>query len=176
MWFVSIIIGILSVLCGVLILRRELNQAIRAIPKDMDSVVKRNDLEELNASFFDIANDLEGKYSIHEKQIQKMEAEVEKMHAKQRQLDIALTKNANREGNDKDMKRYVRRVPLKTEILDTAEIEDVKCFEHSETEGEFSKKREAQILLEKGHSVPEIAKKLEMGVSELQLMLGMKKY
>lgn len=174
MWFVSIIIGVLSVSVGVLILRRELNQAIRAIPKDMDSAVKRNDLEELNASFFDIANDLEGKYSVHEKLIQKMEEEAEKMRARQRQLDIALGKSADREGNDKDMKRYVRRNVSKEEssgaVAAAANNSDSPAYV-----GEYSKKREAQMLLKEGYSESEIAKKLETGVSELRLMLGMKK-
>lgn len=74
MWFVAILAGVLSVLFGVLILRRELNTALRIAPRaGGDAEEFRRELEEMNSSFFDIANDLEGKYSVHEKQIQDMQ-------------------------------------------------------------------------------------------------------
>lgn len=189
MWFTSIVIGVLSVLVGVLILRHELNQAIRAIPKDADSAVKRSDLDELNASFFDIANDLEGKYSIHEKQIQKMEDEVTEMQLKQKQVDILLSKNS-----EKNNDQIPKSISLSSEKISEEQKDNSRNINRNnynnynkennqnnrsgEPEGRASvdKKHEAQKMLAEGQSVPEIAKKLGMGVSELSLMLGMKKY
>ncbi|MDO4753617.1 MAG: hypothetical protein Q4A41_01315 [Bacillota bacterium] len=160
MWFVSIVAGVLSVFVGIIIVKRELNQAIRAASKHHPSSgVQQSDLGELNESFFDIANDLEGKYSVHEKQIQILEERFEEINRKLVML-----------------KRGAAEETMKAPSFPQPENVQPKKEELPYRTGDSGRKSEAKLLLAEGYTISEVAKRLGMGVSELSLMLGMKKY
>ena len=86
MYILSIILGFLIVIVSVLLMRNEFKRSLDLkVSKlgDFSDVEKRKiievieELEEeinnLNRAFYEIVNDLEGKYSIHDKQIEMIE-------------------------------------------------------------------------------------------------------
>lgn len=177
-------VGILSVAGGVWILKREFDTAIRSIPtRNLDNTEAiRRELDELNSSFFDIANDLEGKYSVHEKQIRDMEFILEDYT--NRQIDKMKHRSVRRtdrspealppfgdSSSPKDVPRQRIQEPV-PEIADGAESDEMIPPQAIKREKILF--RDACKLLDEGLSMAEAAKVLEIGVGELQLILGMK--
>lgn len=175
MWFVAIVVGIIAVLLGVFVLRRELNAAIRAIPTERRSEVTRRELDELNSSFFDIANDLEGKYSVHEKQIQDMEfilkgvtqRQVEKGFREQQKKPAATRSEKDREKRAAQPERGVEQTVRRQEVDD-----DVRIFERTSREKILAE--EARNLIENGFTELEVARKLKISIGEVRLILKTK--
>jgi hypothetical protein len=88
---VSIILGLLIVIGSILLIRQEFKKSLDLkVSKlgDFSDVEKRkiievietleDEINNLNNAFYDIVNDLEGKYSIHEKQIELLEEKLTK--------------------------------------------------------------------------------------------------
>lgn len=140
MWIVSFIGGVLSIMWGVLVLRRTFSNGIYQPSEAVD-------LQEVNASFYDISNDLEGKYSIHEKQISDLEKQVS-------QLQQLFKKN--------------EKGQLQQELVTSS----VKIYEKTPAK---EKKIITDIinLQKKGYSKQDIAQKLNIGIAELNLLLQM---
>ncbi len=170
MWFVSIIVGVLSVLLGVYLLKREIKDAIRAIPREQNPQEIRRELDELGSSFFDIANDLEGKYSVHEKQLQ----------------DIEYVLKEYQKNNVETIKKgVIKSIPQKNSLSlsqqNGAPKRERKDSTKIYTKGDSEKiiheqqiELEVRRLMDEGYSISEIAKKLGMGVAEIRLILGMR--
>lgn len=95
------------------------------------------ELDDLNAAYYEIVSDLEGKYSVHDKEIELLQ---ERFHSEPVR---------------------VHRNPMKSsdEPLDE---QDRIC-------------REAAKLRQEGLSIGQIARQMNMGVGELQLILKTKK-
>ncbi len=82
MYMVSFTIGLIIVISSLFLMRNELNKAIKKQEQilEQSKLYKEGDLfnllealqvsiDEMNRAFYEIADDLEGKYSIHEKEI-----------------------------------------------------------------------------------------------------------
>ena len=82
MYMVSFTIGLIIVISSLFLMRNELNRAIKKQEQilEQSKLYKEGDLfnllealqvsiDEMNRAFYEIADDLEGKYSIHEKEI-----------------------------------------------------------------------------------------------------------
>lgn len=82
MYMVSFTIGLIIVISSLFLMRNELNRAIKKQEQilEQSKLYKEGDLfnllealqvsiDEMNHAFYEIADDLEGKYSIHEKEI-----------------------------------------------------------------------------------------------------------
>ena len=156
----SIILGLLIVIGSILLIRNEFKKSLDLrVSKlgDFSDVEKRKiievieDLEEeinnLNNAFYDIVNDLEGQYSIHQKQIELLEEKIE-----------LLQTNHDSDVSKKEMKN------LKKEIFEQKEL-----LEDSSIRSQAIKMRSENM------SVRDIAKTLNIGVGELKLLLNINK-
>lgn len=156
----SIILGILIVIGSILLIRKEFKKSLDLkVSKlgDFSDVEKRKiievieDLEDeinnLNNAFYDIVNDLEGKYSIHEKQIVLLE---EKLETIQRNKKINTPR--------KEVKKLKKEINEQKEILEDTSIR-----------GKAIKMRSENM------SIRDIAKTLDIGVGELNLLLNINK-
>ncbi len=155
MWFLAIFVGIVAVLAGILLLRSEFNAAVRSMPRSGGAEDFRRELDEINSSFFDIANDLEGKYSIHEKQLNDIELLLREYMNKQIDQRRSGKKNTKPESQN-------NMVPDKSE--------DLIPFENIGPDRVVA--REAAALISEGCTFQETAKRLGVSVSALRLILG----
>lgn len=185
MWIITVVIGLISVLTGVLILKTELSHAIQMIPKQEHSEVLRSDLDELNSSFFEIANDLEGKYSIHEKQIRDIETVLNDYTKRQIQNRYGKKGVATAESRSvsksepkferKSEPKSLSKHELQYESKSASDQDAEEMILYENISREVILKSRAEDLLHEGYRLPEIAKKLEVGIGELSLLLGMKR-
>jgi len=198
MYLVSFIIGLFIVISSVLLIRSELNRAVRsqALLLQQSRVYKDTDLfelleslqssiDEMNRAFYDIASDLEGKYSIHEKEIQILND----------QAKVHLSKLANHEKKIIGLeKTTILPMPVKS-VKDNIEQMNTNANKATQTEknasqidrgeNELSKvainDRDSEVLTKiielrsMGKSLPQIAKELGIGMGELQLLISLKK-
>lgn len=188
MYLVSFIIGLIIVISSVLLIRSELNRAVRsqALLLQQSRVYKDTDLfemleslqssiDEMNRAFYDIASDLEGKYSIHEKEIQILNDQAE-MH---------LSKIANHEKKIIGLeKTTMQPMPVKA-VKDTIEQMNAVTSKVTQTEKSASpatiNDKDSEVLTKiidlrsMGKSLPQIAKELGIGMGELQLLISLKK-
>ena len=111
MYLVSFLIGLIIVISSIFLIRREFNQAVRSqkMLLNQSKVYKDTDLfelleglqlsiDEMNRAFYDIADDLEGKYSIHEKEIRLLEEAI--LDVKKTIAKLASTKKTNVDGHE----------------------------------------------------------------------------
>ncbi len=203
MWFVSILVGVVSVAIGIYLLKKEVKDAVSATAKGQSPEEWRRQLEELGASFFDIANDLEGKYSVHERQIQDIEyllSDYREQKIRQPKQRLSSTNRGISSGEEPVESRkpsgrkpvqmtpsghekqeqptrvkqaYDSKVKLYTRGAESVEIRENSMFG---TTSEQSVELEARRLLQKGYRVTEIAKMMGVGVGELRLILGMSEH
>ncbi|MGX8797992.1 DUF6115 domain-containing protein [Fusibacter sp. JL298sf-3] len=92
MFIVSILFGVLIVASAILLLKREFVKALRQQERfqkqaQLYDAGELNDIllnlkmaiDDMNQAFYSISGDLEGKYSVHEKQLADLEAALEKL-------------------------------------------------------------------------------------------------
>ncbi len=143
------------VVIAVYLIRRELLRATREDRRSFNSLSDENvaevmqylkkiekELDDLNASYYEIVSDLEGKYSVHDKEIEILQEKVE-----------ALSQ--------------IRRV-----------YKDVKSDVSIQSAPMDERERicqEAVKLKHEGLSISQIAKELNLGIGELQLILKTKR-
>ncbi len=145
MYFISFVIGLILVIGSLFLIRRELTRAvnIQNAMLEQSKFYRKDDLfetlenlklsiDEMNHAFYDIANDLEGKYSLHEKDIHDL-----KMRLHEPRLDLNIPEIST---------------PSKDE-----ELINRITYERSQ-----------------GKTLMQIAKELDMGYGELQLLLQLK--
>ncbi len=205
MWFVSILVGMGSVAIGIYLLKKEIRDAVSATSSGQSPEEWRRQLDELGASFFDIVNDLEGKYSVHERQIQDMEyllsdykeqklrqpkkvlpLRIDGLSSNQDSVMVNHQKGKQSEQNPpsnrirrEDGNRQKKAFPDDSmEKLYTRGAKSVEIRENSAfgAMSEQSLESEARRLLQQGYKPPEIARKLGIGVGELRLILGMSEH
>lgn len=156
----SIILGFLIVIGSILLIRKELKKSLDLkVSKlgDFSDVEKRkiveviedleNEINNLNNAFYDIVNDLEGKYSIHEKQIELLE---EKMQTIQENYQKNISK--------KEVKKLKKEISEEKEILEDTSI-----------------RSQAIKMRSENMSIRDIAKTLNIGIGELKLLLNINK-
>jgi HAMP domain-containing protein len=156
----SIILGLLIVIGSILLIRKEFKKSLDLrVSKlgDFSDVEKRKiievieDLEDeinhLNNAFYDIVNDLEGKYSIHEKQIELLEERLQ-----------GLQKNHQSSISKKEVAGLKNEINEQREILEDTSI-----------------RSQAIKMRSENMSIRDIAKTLNIGVGELKLLLNINK-
>lgn len=168
MAIISILLGFLIVLIALYLIRNEFKKSLDLkISKlgDFSDVEKRKiievieELEEeinnLNRAFYEIVNDLEGKYSIHEKQIELLEKKIKEKNKSKKIIDERSRSNE-----------------IKKELIN--QKQDNKEIK----ENEYTVKEKVIMMHKKGMKISEIAKKLDIGIGELRLLLNIneKKY
>lgn len=223
---ISIFIGMFLILICYQIIKYELNGAIikanskyghisdentENILSNLDEI--ENTVNELNRSFYEMISELEGKFSIHDKEIELITEKIDtigiqfennlskitsdisesqrnlnKISKKQRHteemvekstkdnqntssvnnIDIEKTFSSNTQIDLKNIKSSKIKAVQKSHLNDT----DKKNHIESLNEIEKEKLRDTIVdLRHKGFSINQIAKKLNVGVGELQLVL-----
>ncbi len=172
MYFVSIIIGLILVISSLFMIRREFNKAVNSqaqmieqsrVYKDADLFQLLENLQlsidEMNTAFYDIAQDLEGKYSLHEKEIEDLNKALFQLqhHFSEK---TAPTVNAI----EQNIKVMAQIKEQKKDIEITREIHEEKT----------DKRSEIIRLRSRGIPIAQIAKDLDMGVGEVQLLMRLK--
>ena len=192
MYLVSFVIGLIVVISSIFLIRFELNKAVRQQAQllEQSRIYKGSDLfemlenlqlslDEMNQSFYDIADDLEGKYSIHEKEIRDILEKIEliKSETPKSKPEINAVKK-----QVINMSKQVGQNNV-NDGLSLQEIDQSGRNEFVEMHNGKSKKdNNQQDLIEtitqlrsQGLSLAQIAKELNMGLGELQLLIAVRK-
>lgn len=203
MYIVSFVIGLIIVISSIFLIRHEFNKAIRSQKTllEQSRVYKGSDLfellesmqlsiDEMNRAFYDIAGDLEGKYSIHEKELQLLTEKLEQLAAVTNQFNLTR-QNAisDRESKmnvteEKPLSAHIEKMKAQKLLEREAYEEDFNLmkFENSETTVQSASMSEDTEKMEKivhlrsqGYTLPQIAKELGIGMGEIQLLINLKK-
>lgn len=161
MFLMSIILGLLIVIGSILLIRKEFKKSLDfRVSKlgDFSDVEKRkiieviedleSEINNLNNAFYEIVNDLEGKYSIHEKQIELLEEKIENYKKQEKSVQLK-----------------------KKEVIDLKE----KSQDISKMIDETSVRGKAIQMRSQNMSIKDIAKTLDIGIGELRLLLNINK-
>lgn len=212
MYMVSFTIGLIIVISSIFLMRNELNRAIKKQEQilEQSKLYKEGDLfnllealqvsiDEMNRAFYEIADDLEGKYSIHEKEIndltqlindmktmnaskvdkeiaQSVDAQTESLKdiqtnlSKMQQQFDQKNKSQNNTHSTKKNRNFEPSEWLSNEI-DENSMDQPKRFDNNELET-IDK---IILLRSQGKSLTQIAKELGIGMGEIQLLLSLKK-
>lgn len=194
MYLVSFLIGLIIVISSIFLIRREFNQAVRSqkMLLDQSKVYKEADLfelleglqlsiDEMNRAFYDIADDLEGKYSIHEKEIRLLEEAI--LDVKKAVAKLSSTKKTNDIPTQTPLQMSSKeRIEHMNEISVKAKGESVNVIETSIDAVDAIENRSESDLIDRiialrsqGKQLPQIAKELGIGMGELQLLISLKK-
>lgn len=199
MYIVSFVIGLIIVISSIFLIRYELNKAVRkqALLLEQSKLYKNSDLfdmlenlqvsiDEMNRAFYDIASDLEGKYSVHEKEIELLNQMVDALKLQITSLNL---EDNTAHSRSNETKLNIERMNKKVEE-NTAYTPEVKIVNNSEKTLEEdsirrktqNKDRKEQELIDqiiemrsKGKSLTQIARELGIGMGEIQLLLSLKK-
>lgn len=172
MFLVSFIIGLIIVISSIFLIRQEFNRAVRSqkMILEQSKVYKDEDLfalleslqlsvDEMNRAFYEIAADLEGKYSVHEKEIELINKHILSLQAIKKQ-----------KSKESSTKASIQAMQSKL----VSKVDEDKVAPQKTTSEE--------VLLDKiiamrseGKSLNQIAKELGIGMGELQLLLTLKK-
>ena len=190
MYLVSFLIGLIIVISSIFLIRREFNRAVRSqkMLLDQSKVYKEADLfelleglqlsiDEMNRAFYDIADDLEGKYSIHEKEIRILEEtilDVKKAFAKLSITNKTIDTPMQMSSKERIEQMNVNSIKSKGESVNIVEtsVVEVNTLDKS-TETDLIDRIIA--LRSQGKQLPQIAKELGIGMGELQLLISLKK-
>ncbi|BEP29348.1 hypothetical protein [Helicovermis profundi] len=208
---ISIIVGSVIIIVSYYLFQKELNKVKFDINKKYSFINNSNTkdvlinlekvedtINELNRSFYDIVSDLEGKYSIHEKQLDLFEEKLEKIELQNKIIDSDIKKiksNLSKEIQGNKVKR-ISKENIEYENSEVKEVEELVNEKDYDLEKHIlipknTKKRillndlnyeEKSIIRSKvielrqtGYSLNQIAKKLDVGIGELQLILNLSK-
>lgn len=163
MYIISFILGLIIVSGSIFLIRRELNRAVLKQSQliEQSKVYNQEDLfsmleslqlsiDEMNRAFYDIANDLEGQISIHHKEIELLQQEINKIPISEKkpkvrdQIEVMQAKVSPVED----------KAPTQSEVLIIDQIIEMRS---------------------RGLALTQIAKELGIGMGELQLLLTLKK-
>lgn len=117
-----------------------------------------NLVDEMNQSFYDIVNDLEGKYSVHEKEIELLNRDLEKFKKQLNELTSTMTYQG------KALKA------IKHEDV-VAEPEVLTDHVKKGTESQEKLKEEIMKLKALGYDEYQIARSLKKGVREIKMLM-----
>ncbi len=198
----SILLGATLVVCALFLLKREFQNAYFVGAKqpmtknDMsnDSLVDsalsemENAMVDMSEAFYDISGDLEGKYSIHEKEIDLLNEKVQRLEEKLGTQEKLLMnfKNSTRvkkqvaepvELQEKPPQQTMNPVGEKAKEMTPHEaIAPEEVHKGARTPEESADIKGKIIgMRSQGQSLRQIAKELNMGLGEIQLILNMKR-
>ncbi len=207
MYIVSFVIGLIIVVSSIFLIQYEFNIAVRnqALLLEQSKLYKNSDLfdmleslqtsiDEMNRAFYDIASDLEGKYSIHEKEIELINQMLEtlKKQVVSGNLGSEISKSSSRDSTkviSNEIKTNINQMNKKLEAASglSAELkrsgnqvkEDVYNQNYEKDVNPNIKEQELidQVIemRSRGKTLAQIAKELGIGMGEIQLLLSLKK-
>lgn len=151
-------------------------------------------IDEMNRAFYDIASDLEGKYSMHEKEIELINQMLEtlKKQVVSGNLGSEISKNSSRDSTkivSNEIKTNINQMNKKLEAA--AGLSDgVKRYDNQVKEDIYDQRYEKDVtpnikeqelidqvieMRSRGKTLAQIAKELGIGMGEIQLLLSLKK-
>lgn len=172
MFLVSFVIGLIIVISSVFLIRIELNRAVRnqKMILEQSKVYKDEDLfelleslqlsvDEMNRAFYEIAADLEGKYSMHEKEIQLLDEKISALNAKKQHISTKASIEVMKQKKDiaSDISHEALKSDAQNEMTESVMIDRIIA------------------MRSEGKPLSQIAKELGIGMGELQLLLSLKK-
>lgn len=189
-------LGLGLIIWSLYLIKREIEKGnlsvTRSIESFDDSSAKQlllvlDDLEkqinDMNQSFYELVSDLEGSFSIHDKELQLL---TERMSAIEKQLghvtsEIKIT-NVTTEVSQPKSKvsqsyKAKERIPVVNSINEhlekmNAQVENSSRAVHSLSPEESTQLKQKIVQLRKeGHNLSQIAKILNIGMGELQLFI-----
>jgi len=187
MLFFSFLVGFTLVALSLFLIHREINRAYLKKEQMIEQAnyYQKEDLfqileslqitiDDMNHAFYDISNDLEGKYSIHEKEMNIIKEDIllldEEVKTLKNSMDFQI--------NNREIKENLNRMSKKNII--TEENNDDNSIDETlvpnKTQASDLEMR-AQVIEYRSQGLPinEIAKKMKIGIGEIQLMLNLKK-
>lgn len=172
--FVSIFTGILVVIASVFLIRREFNRAVFKHPLTRVSLNDENTklileqlkeieatVEQMNGSFYDLVGDLEGKYSIHDKEIELIQEDLNKIQNKLDMVSLRQKKSQISHSAPEELPVKDKNLIIEADDKD-AVPDEIGGDKKSETIKKYR---------ENGLSVNQIAREMNMGVGEVVLHL-----
>ena len=183
-------LGLGLVIWSLYSIRKEIENGNLQLTKGLSGVSDRNlekiihyldELEKqmggMNEAFYDLISDLEGGFSVHDKELSLL---TERMVKVEKQLSM-LTSEVRVENRLSEIKvpskakayhRAEEPLTKPQEVLETlAELSDrPEIFSMSPSEA-FTMKQKILSLRKEGHSLSQIAKILNVGIGELQLFI-----
>ncbi len=213
----SVLLGAGIIACALILLRREFKQAYfvggrinkkmslnsgdeTTIAVEQAIVELESVLNEMSEAFYDISGNLEGKYSIHEKEIELLNEKItvlEGIIGKQGKIISLQEKQFKKIEKEKklslqDNVTVEKAFDLESRIDNINRVEDDKCNNEMKDQprsvevkpvisvSQYKKEEndiKAQIiaLRSEGYSLKQIAKELNIGIGEIQLILNMKR-
>lgn len=201
--FIMMVLGLGLIIWSLYLIRRDIEKGnlklTRSIESFDDSSAAKllivleeleNQMAEMNQSFYDLVSDLEGSFSLHDKELQLL---TERMVKIEKQLgmitsEIKITHEAkeNRVGRSKQVKAYEspRAVAEHIEVMNSIEVKKeievpIPDVTNVPTRGMLSLSPEESTQLKQkivnlrkeGHNLSQIAKILNIGIGELQLFI-----
>lgn len=157
MYIVSFILGIIIVVISIFLIRNEFKKSLdfrlsnlgdfsdfekRELVKKVEQL--QEELDELNNSFYEITNDLEGKFSLNSRQIRQLKEKVENDY-KNPKTDMKVKKYNKKEKNSK----------IVNNINNKIDYDKIKKLKNED------------------YTLNEIAKKLNIGIRELNIMMNL---
>lgn len=180
--FIIMSVGLGLVIWSLYSIRKDIERGNLELTKGLSGVSDHNlerivkyldDLEKqmngMNEAFYDLISDLEGSYSIHEKEISLMADQLSKLEKK----TAMLTSEVRIETQTVDLKDPKKvRAYQKNEIPSKAEepVEGHKMLGLSPSEA-IAMKQRILVLRKEGKNISQIAKELNVGIGELQLFI-----
>lgn len=165
--FFSISIGLVIAIFSLVMIRREVMKAsffkhVKLNDGDTDAIINQLraieiTVDEMNQSFYDIASDLEGKFSIHEKEIEIIDQKINDINL----LTNDLSKMLNYQGKEiatfkkPNNKESGKKVEVKSIVKDESDI-----------------KNEILRLKALGMDDQQIARRLNKGIREIKMIMN----
>ena len=199
----SIIIGVVIVAIALFLLRREFmrayfiggptkNTSLKSSSSDEALFYALNDVEEamkeMSEAFYDITGDLEGNYSIHDKELQLLTDRVVTLEnaliLKEKELkDLRTLVNQFQARDCQRQENSSHAMVIEEEVL--PKTEGVEESENQGYQDQYTRvitmsneediKAKIIAMRSQGYSLRQIAKSLDVGLGEIQLILNMKR-
>ncbi len=185
MYIINIIAGLIIVISSLFMIRREMNRAYlkREQMLEHSKVYREEDLfklledlqlsiDEMNRAFYEIAGDLEGKYAVHEKEIELISASIEAIKQNAVAVDIKKEAKVATEAVS-DIKKVVmhhRSVMHHNHKSREAE-QPARELPVAFVAEELDVRSKVIELRSQGMSLKNIARELHIGMGEVQLLI-----
>ena len=171
--FYSIILGTVIVIISLYLVRKEFQNSFFLVKKNeknyddrpvYEEIVKIEEIiNSMNEAFYDLIEDMEGRSSLHDFDIKSLSEKIVNMEDKILSLENRLDDiNINNEKYDETV-LFEKPQNIEVEEIEIREAEKVAI------------KDKIIILRSRGMSVNQIARELDLGIGEINLILNMKK-
>ncbi|MCH4888751.1 hypothetical protein EZV73_14245 [Acidaminobacter sp. JC074] len=177
--FYSISIGLCIVVFSLIMIRREVMKAsffkhIKPSDNISEDLVRQVQLleekvDEMNQSFYDIASDLEGKYSVHEKEMSMMDDKLSDITALTKDLSTMLSYQGKEIASIKEVSDPQEEVKPVSPVRNQRTL---TSRESVKTDASNDVKEEIKRLLALGYDEQQIARKLNKGIREIKMLMN----